>query len=146
MRDELRIEVRKLNATARLPERTYDTDTGYDIRACLWQGWRGITLLPGDHHRIHTGIAIAVPPTHFLRLTARSSTQHYVLEGVIDSDYRGEIIVGVLNPTREAITIRDGDRIAQFVIHERISADWVEVRNLPDTPRGSGGFGSTGKA
>lgn len=134
----------KTHEGAFLPERKHDTDVGYDICASLLG--ESVIIQPGAYRRVHTGIAVAIPVGYFLRLTARSSTQHYVLEGVIDPEYRGEIMVGVLNPTPNPITICHGERIAQLVIHERISVTWEEVGALEyNTPRGTGGFGSTGR-
>jgi dUTPase len=100
MRDELIFDVARIDAAAKLPERKPETSVGYDICACLWMG--DVVLKPSVYTRIPTGIAVAVHPDYFLRLTARSSMQHVVLEGVIDPDYRGQVIVEDTHGSQES--------------------------------------------
>ena len=136
------------------PERASTGAAGYDVRYCganadgadappLTVPARGRALVP-------TGFALAIPQDHYGRLAPRSglAVRHglSVGAGVLDSDYRGEVRVLLLNHSDEDYTVHPGDRIAQLVL-ERISTPPVEVAGALDaTARGEGGFGSTGKA
>ena len=111
-----------------------------------------ITIPAGGRKTIPTGIAIALPSADFVALVyARSGLgiKHGVAPancvGVIDSDYRGEIIVGLQNSGESDFTVRPGDRIAQLMIAPVIQANIRMVDELDETRRGAGGFGSTGK-
>lgn len=111
-----------------------------------------LTLAPGARARVPTGIAIQLPgPEYAALVCARSglATKHGLTlsngVGVIDSDYRGEIQVGLINLGGEAYTIQPGERIAQLMILPVARADFCQTRTLDETPRGAGGFGSTGR-
>ncbi len=146
----LKLLVKKLNEAAQLPRYATPGSAGMDLRACLDAP---VTLAPGQRAKIPTGLAIALPgPEWVALLCARSglAVSHGVTlpncVGVIDSDYRGELIVALVNLSGESCTIRPGDRIAQMLLLPVAQAQLVETDALPDTGRGSGGFGSTGRA
>lgn len=134
-----------------LPLPTYETDgsAGMDLRAAVDAE---VELAPGERRLIPTGIAFALPTGFEGQIRPRSglAVRHGVSmvnnPGTIDADYRGEVQVLLINHGDEGFTISRGDRIAQIVVarHERI--EWNEVGNLPESQRGSGGFGSTGRA
>lgn len=118
-----------------------------DIRACV----RETTLIrPGEIKLIPTGLAVAVPPGYEAQIRPRSGLAlHHGIgmvnsPGTIDSDYRGEIGIIMINWGTETYTIRRGDRIAQMVLSKVYRADLAEVENLDATSRGQGGFGHTG--
>ena len=120
-----------------------------DLHACVDQA---VTIAPGKRSVIPTGIAIALPDPGYVALVfARSGLgiKHGIAPancvGVIDSDYRGEVMVGLQNSGDAAYTIQPGDRIAQLMITPVIQAQISMVEELDNTERGAGGFGSTGK-
>ena len=120
-----------------------------DLHACVDQA---VTIAPGKRSVIPTGIAIALPSAEYVALVfARSGLgiKHGIAPancvGVIDSDYRGEVMVGLQNSGDAAYTIQPGDRIAQLMITPVIQAQISMVEELDNTERGAGGFGSTGK-
>ena len=109
-----------------------------------------LVLAPGRRERIPTGFAIALPTGYEAQVRARSglALRHGIVlpnaPGTIDSDYRGEIQVLLMNLGGEPFTIRRGDRIAQLVVAPVVAVDWQEVASLDATSRGQGGFGHTG--
>ena len=120
-----------------------------DLCACLDEA---VTLQAGERRLIPTGIAIALPSADYVALVfARSGLgikQGVCLSngvGVIDSDYRGEIGVGLVNLGQSEYTVRPGDRIAQLMVTPVVQPTVVQVSELDDTGRGAGGFGSTGR-
>ena len=141
------IRVKKLREGATLP--TYGTaySAGADLYACLEEE---ITIAPGATAFVPTGIAMEVPQMCAGLIYARSgmackqdlAPANKV--GVIDSDYRGEIMVALHNHGNSPRTVNPGDRIAQFVLAPVLTADFAETDSLEDTARGAGGFGSTG--
>ena len=110
-----------------------------------------VTLQPGERRLIPTGVRIALPEGFEAQVRPRSGLALHKgigmvnAPGTIDSDYRGEISVILVNLSSEPQTIRRGDRIAQLVVAPIVRAQWVEVANMDDTSRGSGGFGHTGR-
>jgi dUTP pyrophosphatase len=110
-----------------------------------------LTLSPGERAAVPTGIAVAVPPGFEAQIRARSGLarrQGIALvnaPGTIDSDYRGEVQILMINLGNAAYTIQRGDRIAQMVIAPVIQVAWNEVASLEETERGTGGFGHTGR-
>lgn len=120
---------------------------GADLYACMD---KDITINPGCTEFIHTGIALEIPTGLVGLIYARSgmackrglAPANKV--GVIDSDYRGEIMVALYNHSGEAVTVSKGERIAQLVLAPFITADFTEADSLEDSVRGEGGFGSTG--
>jgi dUTP pyrophosphatase len=109
-----------------------------------------VTLAPGARHAVATGFAVAIPPGHEIQVRPRSglALKHAIsvpnTPGTIDSDYRGELKVILINHGTETFTIARGDRIAQLVLAPVTLAAWDEVAELDETARGAGGFGSTG--
>lgn len=143
------LKVRRLRENAKLPFRATEGSAGMDLYACIDSP---ITLGSGEKAVIPTGIAIELPSAELAAFVfARSglAIKHGIGllngVGVIDSDYRGEVCVGVINQLAEPYTIAPDERIAQLVIMPVSLIKPVEVQSLDDTARGEGGFGSTGK-
>ena len=109
-----------------------------------------VTLAPGARHPVATGLALAIPPGYEIQVRPRSglALKHGITvpntPGTIDSDYRGELKVILINHGAENFVIARGDRVAQLVLAPVVRAVWDEVGDLDETGRGSGGFGSTG--
>ena len=142
------LKIKKLNEKAVIPHRATPGSAGMDLYAVLDEP---ITLKQGETALIPTGIAIALEsPSEAAFIFPRSglSIKHGIgllnSVGVIDSDYRGEICVGVIKQTEPEYTIEPFERIAQMVIEPVELPEIVEVEDLDDTDRGAGGFGSTG--
>lgn len=142
------IRVKKLCENAKLPTYGSSEAAGADLYACLDAA---VTVQPGTSAWISTGIALEVPKGCAGLIYARSSmgTKRGLAPankvGVVDSDYRGEIKVVLLNHSKEAQKVEPGERIAQFIITPVLTPAYEEVESLTDTDRGVGGFGSTGK-
>ena len=142
------IRVKKLNERAIIPTYGSAEAAGSDLYACLDEN---VTIAPGEIVWIPTGIALEVPKGCAGLIYARSSLgvkrglAPANKVGVIDSDYRGEIRVVLLNHGTESQTIQHGDRVAQFVVTPVLTPAYEVVEELSDTNRGEGGFGSTGK-
>ncbi len=133
----------------RLPNYQSEGAAGMDLHACLSEP---LTLKPRIPEIVPTGIAVALPSAEYVALVfARSglAARHGIAlsngVGVVDSDYRGEILVGLINLTDEPYTVHPGDRIAQLVVAPVCRARILRVAELDGTERGSGGFGSTGQ-
>ena len=142
------LKIQKKNPKAILPKRATEGSAGMDLYACLEEE---ITLRPGELAVIPTGIAIGLPgPDYAALVFARSGlgVKHGISlsngVGVIDSDYRGEIQVGLCNLGNQPYTIRPEERIAQLVVTPVCLLPIEEVEVLDETGRGEGGFGSTG--
>ncbi len=144
------LKVKKLRENAKMIKRATSGSAGMDLHACIEDE---ITINPGEIKVIPTGIAIALENENFVAyIYARSglAIKHGITlancVGVIDSDYRGEVCVGLTNISKESYTITPDERIAQLVIAPISMCEAVEVDELDNTERGVGGFGSTGKA
>lgn len=131
-----------------LPQYATDGSAGLDLPACLELPQ---VVAPGARVKIPTGIAIEIPHRHIVGLVFPRSglaTKHGIslanAVGVIDSDYKGEIIVAVHNQGESEYVIKPGERIAQLVFVPVFKAELEETRELKETGRGAGGFGSTG--
>lgn len=143
-----RLGIRRLPHGAGLPLPAYETAgaAGLDLRAA-----EDMILNPGQRCLMPTGISISLPPGLEAQVRPRSglAVKHGVTvlnaPGTIDSDYRGEVKVPLINHGQEAFTISRGDRIAQMVIAPVLRIDWDEREALDETERGAGGFGSSGK-
>ncbi|MCM1466567.1 MAG: dUTP diphosphatase [Alistipes sp.] len=141
------VKIKKLNDNAILP--TYGTEfsAGADLYACMDEP---VTLAPGETRLIKTGLAMEIPVGYAGLIYARSglATKKGLAPankvGVIDADYRGEIMVALHNHSAIAAVVEAGERIAQMVITPFLTANFVAVNELEDTLRGTGGFGSTG--
>lgn len=146
----IEINVKKLDDGAVLPSRGSDYAAGLDLYARVTTGAKAVRIPAGKTIKIGTGIALEIPEGYFGAVYARSglATKRGLRPsncvGVIDADYRGEIIVALHNDSDKCETIHDGDRIAQLVVTPYLEVQLNEVEELSDTKRGSGGFGSTG--
>ena len=142
------IKIKKLRESATIPTRGSKDAAGYDLYASGDQNT--YPLYPGKVKKIPTGVAMAIPRGYFGAIFARSglATKRGLRPancvGVIDSDYRGEIIVALRNDSKEIQTFENGERIAQIVIMPYLDVDFVEADELDETERADGGFGSTG--
>ena len=142
------IRVKKLNPNAMLPTYGSAEAAGADLYACLDQP---VTIAPGETAWIPTGLSLEVPKGCAGLIYARSSMgvkrglAPANKVGVIDSDYRGETRVVLLNHGKTTQTVENGERIAQFLITPVLTPAYMEVDELSNTGRGTGGFGSTGK-
>lgn len=144
----MELKIKKLRENAKIPFRATEGSAGMDLYACIDEP---ITLEAGEKAVIPTGIAIALPsPELGAFIFARSglAIKHGIgllnSVGVIDSDYRGEVCVGLINQLKEPYTVQPDERIAQMVIMPVSLIQPVEVDELDETERGTGGFGSTG--
>ena len=143
------VKVKKLKENAVIPKRATDGSAGADLYACIDEP---VVIEPSQLVKIPTGIAIELQrPDLGAFLFARSGLGvKYGITlsngvGVVDSDYRGEICVGLCNVSDKPYTIQPNERIAQMVIMPVVLADFAEADELGDTQRGTGGFGSSGK-
>lgn len=145
------IAVSRLPHAEGLPLPAYETAgaAGMDLRAAVPED-APITLHPGDRVMTPTGLCIALPAGFEAQVRPRSGLAAKAgitclnTPGTIDSDYRGEVKVILINLGPETFVIRRGDRIAQMVVAPVVQASWREVDSLDETDRGAGGFGSTG--
>jgi dUTP pyrophosphatase len=132
----------------KLPGYTTEKSAGMDIRA---NTEKDIVLRPMERTLINTGMFIELPEGYEAQIRPRSglAIKNGIAivnsPGTIDADYRGEICIIIINLSKEDFTIHDGDRICQMVIAKHEKAEWIEVENLNNSNRGSGGFGHTGK-
>jgi len=145
----LHVPIKQLPHAADLPLPAYATEdsAGLDLLAAIGDP---VTLQPGERKLVPTGLSIAVPPGFEAQVRPRSGLALKqgvtVLNspGTVDADYRGEVGVILINHGDKPFVINRGERIAQMVIAAYSRAEWVPVAELPETQRGSGGFGSTG--
>jgi dUTP pyrophosphatase len=141
----IELPLRRLRPDAVLPRRAYSGDAGLDLAAC-----ERVVLGPGERAVVATGLAVAIPDGYagFVQprsgLAARSGISFVNAPGLVDSGYRGEIRVVLLNTDREhAFTVEPGMRIAQLVVLQVPEVEPVEVEELPESERGVRGFGSS---
>ena len=145
--EEIPVRVMRLAHGDGLPLPAYATEgaAGMDVVSA-----EDVTLAPGARHAVATGLAVAIPPGFEIQVRPRSglALKHGLsvpnTPGTIDSDYRGELKVIMINLGSEPFDIRRGDRVAQLVLAPVTRANWLEVDALDETARGEGGFGSTG--
>jgi dUTP pyrophosphatase len=143
------IEVVRLDHASDLPLPAYESAgaAGMDLRAAVGEP---LELSPGARAAVPTGLAMALPPGFEGQVRPRSGfalrdgVTTLNTPGTIDSDYRGEVKVILVNHGQAPVTIKRGDRIAQLVVAPVTQAVWAEVASLDETTRGAGGFGSTG--
>lgn len=142
------VKIKKLSENAIIPTYGSKYSAGADLYACLDSE---VEISPGETYIVKTGIAMEIPEGYAGLIYARSglATKRGLAPanktGVVDSDYRGEIMVALYNHSKETQSIAPGERIAQLVITPFLTADFTEAEELTDTERGSGGFGSTGR-
>ena len=147
MTHPVRVEVKRLPHGAGLPLPAYATRgaAGMDVVSA-----EEVTIAPGARHAVATGLALAIPQGYEIQVRPRSglALKHGITvpntPGTIDSDYRGELKVILINLGTEPFAIARGDRVAQLVLAPVVQAAWDEVAELDATERGAGGFGSTG--
>jgi dUTP pyrophosphatase len=145
--DPVEVKVRRLphGEGVELPRYATQGAAGMDVLAA-----EDIVLAPGMRHAVATGLSVAIPPGYEIQVRPRSglALKHGITvpntPGTIDSDYRGELKVILINHGQEPFEIRRGDRVAQLVLAPVTQAAWREVGELDETERGAGGFGSTG--
>ena len=146
---ELRILDRRLGDSIELPTRATEGSAGLDLRACLQEP---LTLEPGQSELVPAGFAVHIAdPGYAALILPRSGLGHKHgivlgnLVGLIDSDYQGEIMISCWNRGRDAFTIEVGERIAQLVVVPVQQVEFKIVEEFPQSARGAGGFGHTGK-
>ncbi len=144
----MEIPVRRTRPDATLPRAQHPEDAGYDLVACE----DAVLDAGGGRAMVPTGIALAIPPGHagFVQPRSGLAARHGVTclntPGLIDAGYRDEIRVILVNTDPdEPYKVHAGDRIAQLVVQRVEDVEWREVDELPDSRRGAGGFGSTGR-
>lgn len=148
--NRIAVAITRLQNGSELPEPAYETDSsaGMDLPAAVESE---LVLVPGGRALVPTGFAIALPPGYEAQIRSRSglALKHGVTvlnsPGTIDADYRGEIGVILVNHGDAPFVVRRGDRIAQMVVAPVAHVTWQTAETLDPTPRGSGGFGSTGR-
>ena len=144
----VKVLVKKLHSKVQLPSYKTEGSSGMDLMAFLENP---INIAPNTSALIPTGISIAIPKDVEIQirprsgLAAKSNISVLNAPGTIDSDYRGEIKVILFNHSSKEFIVNNKDRIAQMILMPVLKVDFEEVDNLPETVRGSGGFGSTGK-
>ena len=145
----MKLKIKKLRPNAKIPSRATNGSAGMDLHACIDEP---IKIAPGDLKLVPTGLAIELPDNKcaaFLYARSGLGVKHGIClsngVGVIDSDYRGEVCVGLCNVSAEEYTIEPGERVAQMVIAPVLVPETEEVSQLGETGRGEGGYGSTGR-
>ncbi len=151
MKDTIQVKIKKVkksNKESKIPLYATPGAAGADLFACLD---KDVIVKPGERAQVPTGVAIELPGPNLVALIfARSglaSKKGLALSngvGVVDSDFRGEIMVLMVNLGQEDVLIQNGDRIAQMLFFDSYKASFTEVEGLEDSLRGEGGFGSTG--
>ena len=144
----VKILIKKLNSKVKLPKYKTDGSSGRDIMAFID---KPVAIMPKKSELIPTGLSIAIPQNTEIQIRPRSGLASKnnisVLNtpGTIDSDYRGELKIILFNHGENEFIVNNQDRVAQMVLAPIIKATFEEVEELPETIRGEGGFGSTGK-
>ncbi len=147
----VRVEIQREPEAEGLPFPTYATRdaAGMDVCAAL-PAESPLTLAPGERALISTGLRMAIPRGYEMQVRPRSGLAIHQgiglvnAPGTVDADYRGVVRIILINWGQETVTIRRGDRVAQFVLAPVVQAQWEEVGSLEASERGEGGFGSTG--
>ncbi|MBQ8559094.1 MAG: dUTP diphosphatase [Tyzzerella sp.] len=144
----MKINIKKLSETAKLPERGSAFAAGYDLFADLQET---IEIKPHETYMINTGVAMEIPEGYwggvFARsgLSAKEGLRPANCVGVVDEDYRGPVCVALHNDSEVVRKVAPQQKIAQLVVVPFLAVEFEEVAELSDTVRGAGGFGSTGK-
>ena len=140
--------IKKLNSSAQLPSYKTSGASGMDLMACIE---KTINLEPGKSCLVPTGLSVAFPKEYEIQirprsgLAAKNNISVLNTPGTIDSDYRGELKIILFNHSKVNFTINNNDRVAQMILTPIIKMELEESDKLPDSIRGEGGFGSTGK-
>ena len=143
----IKIQIKKLSTSVSIPKYETSGSSGMDVAAYIE---KNIIISPGEKALVPTGFSVSIPIGYEIQIRPRSGLAAKknitVLNtpGTIDADYRGEVKVILINLGKEKFIVENGDRIAQMVVCPVIQADFEEVKELSNTERGSGGFGSTG--
>ena len=144
----VKVLIKRLDPKVKLPSYKTEGSSGMDLMAFTE---KPITIHPGKSSLIPTGLSIAIPEDTEVQirprsgLATKSSISVLNTPGTIDSDYRGEIKIILFNHGKEEFIVNNNERIAQMILAPILKVDFEEVDSLPDSIRGSGGFGSTGK-
>ena len=140
----MKLKIKKMNADAKLPAYSHYDDAGFDLFTP-----ENIIIKKGERIGVPTGIAMEIPEGYVGLIWDKSGLAikngMKTLGGVIDSTYRGEVLVGMINLSEGDYTFEKGHKVAQMIIQKKEFVDFEEVAELSDTVRGEGGFGSTGK-
>jgi dUTP pyrophosphatase len=145
---QMEIKIKRLTDTATIPTRESSSAAGYDLYADIADP---VTIKPHETAKISTGIALEIPEGYFGGIAARSGLSAKEglrpanCYGIIDSDYRGPIIVALHNDSGMERTVVPQERIGQIIIQPYLNVSFCETDELSETVRGAGGFGSTGK-
>lgn len=141
---DINLSVKRLSPTAKIPKYQTDGAACFDLHAS-----EDLTVQPGRMAPVDTGLAFEIPHGWEMQIRSRSGKAFKnsvtAFPGTIDSDYRGEVKVLIINGGTEAFSIKAGDRIAQAKVSRAYRANIIEAEELSTTYRGNGGFGSTGK-
>lgn len=144
--NKIDLKIKKLNELAKIPAYQTEESAGFDLHST-----EEVEIRPMQRVLVHTGLSFEIPKGYEVQIRPRSGLAFKqgvtVLNtpGTIDSDYRGEIKVLLINLSTENVKLSLGERVAQAVIKEVFQANFIEVEELNNTDRGAGGFGSTGK-
>ena len=144
----VKVLVKRLDPLVKLPSYKTEGASGMDLMAFIKEP---INISPNSSYLVPTGLSVAISENYEIQISPRSGlaakNNISVLNtpGTIDSDYRGEIKVIIFNHSKQNFIINNGDRIAQMILSPILKMELEETDNLPDTVRGEGGFGSTGK-
>lgn len=147
----MEVRIKKLNSSAIIPTFGSEEAAGCDLYANLAPEGGSVTIAPGTTFFVKTGIALEIPKQYAGFIYARSGLaskrglRPANCVGVVDSDYRGEVMVALYNDSQTEQTINHGERIAQMVIGPYLRPQFIEANDLSDTERGDGGFGHSGK-
>ena len=140
----MNLKIKKIDSEIKIPEYSYSDDAGFDLYTSI-----EIELKPNQRFQIPTGIAMQIPVGYVGLIWDKSGLSHNhgikTLGGVVDSGYRGEVKVGVVNLSDENYTFKKGDKVAQMIIQKKETCNIVEVDELDEAERGDKGFGSSGK-
>jgi dUTP pyrophosphatase len=140
----MQLKIKKLNNDAVLPNYSHSDDAGFDLYSI-----ENVEIKIGQRVQVPIGIVMEIPVGHVGLIWDKSGLSHKnglkTLGGVIDSGYRGEIKVGLINLGTENYILEKGHKVAQMIIQKKETCEIIEVDELSDTSRGEGGFGSTGK-
>lgn len=138
------LKFKLLSPNAKLPQYAHPDDAGFDLCSI-----ETVTLTPGQRYTFNLSLSCEIPPGYFVSIRDKSglASKHglHTMGGVIDSGYRGEWAVVLVNHSAEGYTVGEGDKIAQGILQQVPQVQIVEVDQLSDTSRGTGGFGSTGR-
>ena len=144
----IKVLVKKLEPSVKLPSYKTNGASGMDLMAYID---KSIELKPGESCLVPTGLSVAFPKEYEIQirprsgLAAKNNISVLNTPGTIDSDYRGELKIILFNHSKESFTINNNDRVAQMILTPIIKMELEESDKLPDSIRGEGGFGSTGK-